>query len=194
MGSLKAALQKGDISPEVVGRMIFSGKRSEMAMLYKKLPPEGRAAARAAVASRMFNKAATEGGGVSPEKFKSELARLGSTVGVFFGGDDLKAMDGMRRALELTSRAGQSGVALNTGERLAPWVGGGALASSLGGPGAVMAVGGLGATTRLIESAPVRDALIGISRTVKGSPEEAAMLKRFTSAVQSERGAKEQNK
>jgi len=183
--ALSSVLKNGKATPEVVNRMLFSQKPSEIETLYRNLPPEGRANARAAILAKAAEKA---GENVSPEKFVNEVNRLGKSVGVFFSGDDLKQVEGLVRVLNTTRRAGQAAVAPPTGVQVAIPTGAAALASMFGGGltgfiGAMAAGAGVGGLSRIYESKAVRDILMKIPYTVKGSKEEAAMAKRFASLV-----------
>jgi hypothetical protein len=191
MNALKSVLRSGDVTPEVVDRLLFSKKPSEVGQLYKSLTPAGQANARTAILSRAAEKAyyELEDGSrmFSPEKFNAEIKRLKPQIGVFFRGDDLKQVEGLSRALTLTRRAGEAGVATATGQEAVPFVAGGVLADLLGTMGATIATaGGIGATARLYESAPVRNLMIQLGRTAPGSAEQAALAKRLMSVIQTQ--------
>jgi hypothetical protein len=191
MNALKSVLRSGDVTPEVVDRLLFSKKPSEVGQLYKSLTPAGQANARTAILSRAAEKAyyQLEDGTrmFSPEKFNAEIKRLKPQIGVFFRGDDLKQVEGLSRALTLTRRAGEAGVATATGQEAVPFVAGGVLAEMLGTMGAtIAAAGGIGATARLYESAPVRNLMIQLGRTAPGSAEQAALAKRLMSVIQTQ--------
>jgi hypothetical protein len=191
MGALKSVLRSGDVTPEVVDRLLFSKKPSEVSQLYSGLTQNGRSNARTAILSRAAEKSyyQLEDGTrmFSPEKFNAEIKRLQPQIGVFFRGDDLKQVEGLSRALTLTRRAGEAGVATATGQEAVPFVAGGVLADLLGTMGAtIAAAGGIGATARLYESAPVRNLMIQLGRTAPGSAEQAALAKRLTSVIQTQ--------
>ena len=191
MSALKSVLRSGDVTPEVVDRLLFSKKPSEVGQLYKSLTPAGQANARTAILSRAAEKAyyQLEDGTrmFSPEKFNAEIKRLKPQIGVFFRGDDLKQVEGLSRALTLTRRAGEAGVATATGQEAVPFVAGGVLAEMLGTMGATIATaGGIGATARVYESAPVRNLMIQLGRTAPGSAEQAALAKRLMSVIQTQ--------
>jgi len=191
MGALKSVLRSGDVTPEVVDRLLFSKKPSEVSQLYSGLTQSGRSNARTAILSRAAEKSyyQLEDGTrmFSPEKFNAEIKRLQPQIGAFFRGDDLKQVEGLSRALTLTRRAGEAGVATATGQEAVPFVAGGVLADLLGTMGAtIAAAGGIGATARLYESAPVRNLMIQLGRTAPGSAEQAALAKRLASVIQTQ--------
>ena len=195
--TLKSVLRSGNVTPEVVDRLLFSKKPSEIRQLYSSLTPAGQANARTAILSRAAEKSyyEIEDGTrmFSPEKFNAEIKRLKPQVGVFFRGDDLAQVEGLSRALSLTRRAGEAGVATATGQEAVPFVAGGVLADMMGTAGATIATaGGLGALARIYESAPVRNLMMKLGRTAPGSAEEAALSKRLISVMQTQANAAQQ--
>jgi hypothetical protein len=180
--ALKSALNKGDVTPEVVRSLLFSRKPSDVRTLFKNLSPKGKSHARAAILSEAAEKSIT-GDKVSPQKFVTQINKLQNQFGVFFKGDDLKSIKGLERALRLTERAGVAGISPPTGQQLAIPVGAAILTDLLGGAGAALAAGGtLGGLARIYESKPVRNALIALSGTKSGGKEEAAIFKRLIAA------------
>jgi hypothetical protein len=197
MSTLKSVLKRGDATPEVVGNMLFSKKPSEVSQLYASLTPAGRESARAAILARAAEKATAEvaeGTVVSPDKFANEVKRLGTSIGVFFSGDDLKQVEGLTRVLNITKRASEAAVAPPTGVQAAIPVSAAALSSFFGGGltgfiATLGTAGGVGVAARIYESAPIRNLLIKIPQTISGSPEEAALLKRLTATIQQQQQA-----
>jgi hypothetical protein len=191
MASLKSVLKSGEATSEVVNRLLFSQKPSEVRQLYTSLTPSGRATARASILSQAAEKAKFElqdGTRMfSPEKFNAEIKRLQPQIGVFFRGDDLKQVEGLSRVLNLTRRAGEAGVATATGQETVPFVAGSALQSFLGSFGGTLAAaGGIGLTARIYESAPVRNLMMKLGATKRGSAEEAAITKRLLATIQTQ--------
>lgn len=191
MASLKSVLKSGEATSEVVNRLLFSQKPSEVRQLYTSLTPSGRATARSSILSQAADKAKFElqdGTKMfSPEKFTAEVKRLQPQIGVFFRGDDLKQVEGLSRVLNLTRRASEAGVATATGQETVPFVAGGALQSILGSfSGTLAAAGGIGLTARIYESAPVRNLMMKLGTTKVGSPEEAAIAKRLLTTIQTQ--------
>lgn len=181
--TLASVLRRGEATPEIVRQMLFSNKKSDVQRLYRGLTQEGQARARAAI----LQEAVAKAGGlenVSPQKFTSEVARLGRQVGVFFDGQDLQAVNGLSRVLDLTRRAGEAGVMTKTGQELYPAIGFGALTQMLGGvPEAMLAGAAAGGVARGYESAAVRNILMKIPQTVRGSKEELQLIKRLAAAT-----------
>jgi hypothetical protein len=184
--TLRAVLRSGDVKPEVVDRMMFSKSPSEVKALYSSLSPQGRANARTAILAR----AADEAGGfenVSPDKFANSVKKMGDQVGVFFSGQDLDAVNGLTRTLQLTKRAGEAAAAPPTGVQLTVPLGFGVLVDALGGMGAAT-VGALtiGGVSRLYESPAIRNLLTKMPKVKMGSAEEAALVKRIVTTIQNE--------
>jgi len=187
--ALASTLKRGDATPEVVERMLFSSKPSEVQALYKGLTPTGQANARAAILAKVAKESFTGGSDViSPEKFTTAIKKTAGPIGVFFSGDDLKQVEGLTRVLNATRRASESAANPPTGQQTLIPVGGMAVASLFGGgvPGflGALATGtGVGALTRVYESAPVRNLLMKLPTVKTGSPEEAALVKRLLSVA-----------
>jgi len=195
MGTLKSVLRSGKATPESVDRLLFSAKPSEVRQLYSGLTPAGRENARTSILARAASKAnfELEDGtqAFSPEKFNAELKRLQPQIGIFFrnegGVNHRDQVDGLSRALTLTRRAGQAGVSTSTGQQAVPFVAGSVLAELLGTFGAsAVAAGTVGAAARAYESAPVRNLMIRLGKTVPNSKEEAALFKRLTATIQTQ--------
>jgi hypothetical protein len=201
MSTLKSVLKRGDETPEVIANMLFSKKPSEVRQLYASLTPAGRASARSAILARAAEKSTAdvaEGTVVSPDKFANEVKRLGTSVGVFFNGDDLKQVEGLIRVLNITKRASEAAAAPPTGVQAAIPVSAAALSSFFGGGllgflGTLGAAGSVGVVARIYESAPIRNLLIKIPQTVTGSKEETALLNLLTSALQTGRQSTQEN-
>ena len=191
MASLKSVLKSGEQTPEVVNRLLFGQKPSEIRQLYSGLTPAGRANARASILAQAADKAKFElqdGTKMfSPEKFNAEIKRLQPQIGVFFRGEDLKQVEGLSRVLNLTRRAGEAGVVTATGQEAVPFVAGSALQSFLGSFGGTLAAaGGIGLTARIYESAPVRNLMMKLGTTKRGSAEEAAIVKRLLTTIETQ--------
>lgn len=183
--ALRQALKLGNLEPEKVRTLLFSKKPSQIKLLYKKLTPEGRANARIA----LLQEAAEKSGGIdylSPERFKSAVDKLSKSTGVFFSGQDKKALDGLLNALKLTERAASARVMPESGAQAAPVVGAAVLSDVFGGTGgALTALGGIGGMARIYESAPVRNALIKLSSSTPGN--ETKLMQELTTAIQAAR-------
>lgn len=188
--TLKSVLRTGDVTPETVNKLLFSQKPSDINRLYKGLSENGRANARAAILDQAAKTARTESG-FSPDKFLNGLKRLDPQLKVFFKGDDFEKAKGLARVLESTKRAGAAGVSTSSGQEAMPFVAGGLLTSMLGAAPAVAAAGGIGAAARIYESAPVRNLLIKIAQTKKGSSQEQLLTKQLLLAIQAQQNTKE---
>jgi len=193
LGAMKAALAKGDTSPEVVRTLLFSAKPSDIKALYRGLSADGKRNARTAVLQEAFSKAGGNFENLSPDQFKRQLIRLGAPIGVFFSGEDLKSVEGLIRALKMTEQAGRAGVSPPTGVQAVPVVGAAILTDILGGAGAGI-VGGatIGGIARLYESAAVRNILLKLPQVAKGSKQEQELIKQLTAALRAEKAAEDQ--
>lgn len=182
--AFKSTINKGEATPEVINRLLLSKKPSDAKILFSRLTKKGKTNARTALLMEATKKATTSKG-FSPDRFANEVKRLGSPIGVFFKGEDLKRVEGVVRAVNLTKRAMESAAHPLTGVQNVPFIGGAVLADMLGGFGAaVVGAGSTGLVARAFESAPVRNLLLKIPQTVRGSPEELALVKRLAATLQ----------
>lgn len=182
VGTFKRVLADAESTPENVGRLLFSQKPSDVKRLMANISPEGRAKAQAAIIERALSKA---GDDVSPDKFANEITRLGKQVGVVFEGQDLARIQGLERLLQATKRAAQASVTPPTGVQNTPIVGGYAAGTVLGSA-AIPYAALVGLAARAYESAPVRNLLIGLSKTQPGSKAEGRMIERLEKAIVSQ--------
>ena len=196
--SLKAVLQRGNVTPEVVQNALFSNKPSEVKLIVKNLSPQGRDLAKIAVLRRASEQSAelAERGAeqvIDPTKFAQNVQKVGSTIGVVFDKQEAKRIESLVRVLNLTRRASEAGAPLQVAGQQIPIaipqaVGIGAVGtpvlsylSGLLGPvyGGAATVGGalsVGALARFYESAPVRNLLDRIATTRPGSAAEAQLV------------------
>lgn len=191
VSTLKSTLAKGEATPELVRRMIFSQKPSDMKLLYRNLSPKGRARARVAI----LQEAAEKSGGIellSADVFKNQLNRLSKSTGVFFTGKDREAVDGLLKALKLTKQAGTAVAKPATGAELTTFAAPSAITWILGGSpvAGLAATAAIGGMARVYESASVRNLLLKIARAKPGQTE--ALINQLTKAVQSSQIMKEQ--
>ena len=180
---LKSALDKGEATPEMVKKLLFSQKPSDVRLLSKNLSEKGRASAKAAIMQDVIQKS---GGieNISPEKFISTMSKPGiaGPANVFFDKRDKDVMAGLMKALQSTRRAGQANVKTSTGAELTTFVAPSVLTSAFGLSGGLGGTAALGLGARLYESVPVRNALIKIRYAEKGK--EAEALKHLGTVLQ----------
>lgn len=163
---LKNVLQKGELTPEVANTLLFSNKPSEVKRLYASMDSKGRSAARAAVISKAYEKS-----GGSPDKFLNELNRLSNQVGILFKGANKREVEGLSRYLDQTRRAATAGAVTPTGQELFQVAVPTGVAMDVLGTGGVGVGSALayGSLAKAYESKPVRNALLKLANTPKGS-------------------------
>lgn len=193
--SLKSALRQGDVTPEAVDRLLFSSKPSEIRALYRNLPDDGKAAARTAIMDRIFTDMKVGIDDVSPDQFVNRVRDRANSIGVFFTGEEANRLNGLVRALQLTQRAGKAGVMTETGQQSVPLGIASGLTGMVGGlmggaaTGGTVAAGtvatglGIGALSRIIESAPVRNAVMRMRASKVGTPEETKAAQAVRAAI-----------
>tara|TARA_R100001163_G_scaffold33486_1_gene25940 strand:+ start:1300 stop:3480 length:2181 start_codon:yes stop_codon:yes gene_type:complete len=189
--ALSGVLKKGDQTPEIVERLLFSKKPSELKLLYKNLDSVGKANARSAIVARMFRQSLNNDMGISPEKFKAQIKNMSDNLGIFFNEKDLDSVLGLGKVLSITQRASQANIYPPTGQVLQIPVLSMFLQNTLGmspfslqGAGAsAIALGTIGGIGRVIESPIIRNLLMKLGKTSDGSPEEAKILKRIDDII-----------
>jgi len=177
--ALKTALAKGNATPETVGNLLFSNKPSDVRLLYRNLSQSGKNIAKTAILERVLK---NSGGmeNISPDKFITQVGKNGSSIGVYFSGDDLGQIKGLTKVLEATRRAGQAALSPPTGAQLAIPVATAALADVLGSGGAALTTGAaVGLMARAYESKAVRDLLINFPKIPPNTPAQAAALEKI---------------
>jgi hypothetical protein len=185
---LKSTLKSGKATPELVKRMLFSKKPSDIKLLYKNLDTEGRASARIAIMQEAAERSKFLENN-SPDRFINNVKRLGKSTGIFFKKDELNRVRGLARAIDFTKRAGEFAAHPPTGAQTIPYIGGAILTDWLGSAGAATATaGGIGLAARTFESRPVRNILMRLPSVKKGSPEEAQLVKRLFALIQTKQG------
>lgn len=193
--TLASVLRSGDATPEMVNNLLFSQKPSDVQALYQNLSPAGQANARTAILARAAQKATTGADELSPTRFANEVRKLGTQIGVFFKDDQLKQVEGLKKVLDATRRAGEAAVNPPTGVQLALPVGLSSLVGAFGGGlegfiGA-MATGGLaGSAARIYESPTVRNILVQIGKAPAGSPMEVKLIQRLANVIQTNQEAR----
>jgi len=191
--TLKSTLRRGDARPEVVKSMLFSKNASDIKALYKNLTKEGRENARAAILHEALEKA----GGIedfTPEKFTSNMKRLQKSTGIFFTGEDRKALDGLQKALKITKQASVAGVKPATGAELTAFATPTALTWLLGSDPVtgLAATAGVGGMARLYESKAVRNLLIKLANAPKAK--EVPLTASLVTAIQAQKTKSEEIK
>jgi hypothetical protein len=176
---LKAILRKGEATPELIDRMLFSSKKSDVSALYRALTPDGQALARMAVVNRVA-KDIGAAQGISPEKFVSKMINRADQIGVFFSKGQQQEIKGLIQALNATRRGGSAAVQTQSGqENYIPIVlsalGAGADVLTTGGTGTALAAAFTGAV-RAYESKPVRNLFAALAKTKSGSEQEQAII------------------
>lgn len=163
--ALRDVLRKGETTPEVVKKMLFSQKPSDLKLLYRSLDEDGRKAARTAIVQEAVAKS---GGaeGLSVDRFKNTMERLGNQFSEFFKGEDGEAAKGLVRALKLTEQAARAGAAPLTGAQNLPTMLTLMISSFTGGSvaGTSAVLGTIGGLARIYEAAGVKAALRRLSK------------------------------
>ncbi|WP_144814029.1 lytic transglycosylase domain-containing protein [Enterobacter sp. DE0047] len=174
---LKNVIMNGELTPEVVNNMLFSGKKSEVQNLYRSVGQTGRAQMRNGIIGKAMEKS-----GGSPDQFLRQVNLMANQTGIAFKGRDAAYLKGLKTYLESTKRAGQAGVTTPTGQQTIPFILG---IGSVTNPALVGVGGGYGLLARMYESDPARNALLRLANTPRGSTAFEKALSQVERAVNS---------
>ncbi|MFH2237320.1 injection protein [Citrobacter freundii] len=172
---VQKAIQSGKTSPEDVTKLVFSQSPAERSQLYRLLDDNGRQNARGAIVQRAVDKATDASGNLSVENFINEMHRNRRQADTFFRGEHGKRLDGVMKYLDSTRQASKANVQTLNGQKLyGLLVGGGlmnmaALAGMAKTAAAVVPVAAVGGSARAYESGAMRNALLRLANTPKGS-------------------------
>ncbi|MBI0520778.1 injection protein [Pectobacterium parmentieri] len=169
---VQKAIQSGSTTPEDMTRLIFSQSPAERSQLYRLLDDNGRQNARGAIVQHAMDKATDASGNISVEKFINDMHRNSKQASTFFRGEHGKQLDGVMKYLDSTRQAATAAASPLTGQMLAgPTALVTALTSSINPAVAKVAAVGVatGLSGRAYESRVIRNALLRLANTPKGS-------------------------
>lgn len=164
---LKNALEKGDVTPELINNLVYSKRPSDIARIYGMVNENGRNQLRAAYLTKAYEKA-----NGSPQKMVNQLNQLinqsnGQIFNTVFNPKQRKMIEGIRDVLEATERASAANAVTQTGMSLLTPT---RIASGLLTGGTATAIeGGMGLIARMYESPKVRNMLLRLHNTPRGS-------------------------
>lgn len=168
---LKAILDKGEATPEVVRNMMFSRNKSDIDRLYKSLTPKGQDAARATFITQIADDLAKQQKGLSPSSIGTQLGKYQDGIDALFKGKKKDEVEGFMNLMNITKRAQEveRGSGSQTFERLAGMgIAGTALSGAIPAS-SFAAYASIGGISRLFESPKVRNILIKAKTMKPGS-------------------------
>jgi len=160
-----------------VGR---SGSGEDRAIkFYDALDQKGKAAVRYGMLANALDDSAISGKDtISPARFAASLEKIDPGTGVFFKGDDKKALDGFTNLMRHAERFGQYTENPPTGQRVIPMV---SLLGAAAWPKLAALIGGMSLAAREATTRPaLRDALIRASNAKPGSVEMQKLAEEVT--------------
>jgi len=196
--SIESALNKGDVTPELVNNLLFSAKQSDVNALYRNLSDEGRKTAQQAILAKIAKESerTNPDGAIiyNPVIFNSGLDKAKKQLGAFFKGDELKRINGLSRYLTLTQRAQKAGVVTETGQQALPY-GIAASISALTGSfyGTLAASGAIGGVARAFESEKARNLLINLGKENITQKSQEYLVKKLSDVIRAEQAKLEEN-
>lgn len=165
--------------PEKAWRYLLSqgSLKSRAARMYNSLDEPGRSAVRYGMVKDALDNATNPNGTFSPAKFAKYLEDHEEAVNAFFKGRDLTEIRGFQNLMRHVERAGQFAENPPTGNRLIPYLLGGAAVVE---PSAAASIGAAGLTVRtLFQTTKGRNLLLGMGKVKPGSPQAQAISDRI---------------
>lgn len=181
-GALKTVLRQGNATPEVVERMLFSAKPSDVRAIMSQLGPKGQEAARQAVIARVFKNMGGDIDELSTDKFITEMRKVGPQIGVVFKQEQAQQLEGLVKALKLTRRANASQLATSTGQEAAPFAAG-AVMTNVFGAAALPATALVGAFGRAYESPAGRNLMLSLAKAKEGTQAFSILANRLGNLI-----------
>ena len=145
----KAIIKRGDADPEIVDRLLFSNKNSDIEFLASNLDDAGKGAAKQRILQRALSKSSIDGDDINPNKFLKQLNDTRNQIGKLFNPEERKAIFALRDQLSKTRRAQDAPVTTPTGQQLT-------LGAALAVPAALIP----GVLAGIAESKPIRNLII----------------------------------
>lgn len=172
--------------PEKAWRYLLAqgGVQSRAVRMYRSLDENGRGAVRYGMVKDARDNATNPNGSFSPAKFAKYLEDHENVVNEFFKGSELREIKGFQNLMRHIERAGQYAENPPTGQRLIPYLMGGA---AFTGPLAAKAMLGIGATGMtvkvLFQTKNGRNLLMAMSRAKEGSPAADRLARRMQGLI-----------
>lgn len=211
VNALKAALNKGEQTPELINNLMLSKKPSDNALLARNLSNQGRQNAFKSLIAKAYDNAIPKASGVAdqaeippkvadPSVFASNVEDLMPQIKAFATETEYKNIQNIVNAMNRTKIAGE--MAKRTGSAVyLPQVAvglssvlGGVAASMFGGvlpavAGTAATAGLLGLSSKAYESKAFRDALVKLNASKPGSPAEQYAAQRLLNIMQANQAA-----
>lgn len=160
---------------QIFNQFVKMGKGDKAANFYKNLDPKGQAALRYQMAENAFGKAWDPNKEVfSPAKFALEFERMSAPYNNIFKGSDKAQMDGFVKLMRHVERAGQYAENPPTGNRVIPYLLGGAAVME---PTAIATTGALSGTMKMLFTTEAGKRILLAAKDVPpNSPQMANLL------------------
>lgn len=125
-GSNKAGVRRliktGDATPEDIDLMLFSNKQSDVDFIKNNIDETGKQALKQRLLQKVMQKTSLGADDINPNKFASQLDKMRMQFNAIFDKDELKAIEGIKKALNETRRAQDASVATASGQQTIPLI------------------------------------------------------------------------
>lgn len=182
------AWKNRNISPIQAGKLLFNFEDpAVLRTVFKRMDGEARTKAEISIVARAYEKAA-KSGEVNSVTFADEMRLLMKAIGMDGPQTEvLQRAEGLARAIDMTKSAKFANVAPPTGQQGLGFVAGSWLTDMVGGGPAALGIGlTFGALARIYESKPVRNVLMRLNKTPKGSRQEELAFDQLVKLVAKE--------
>lgn len=183
---VEKAINSGRVNPEDVTKLIFSQKNADRVQLYRLLDSNGRNNARGALVQNALDKSTDEMGNISVAKFINEMHRTRKQASTFFKGEEGKKLEGVMRYLGSTREAATAAASPLNGQLIgqpATWLAGLVSLFSPVTAKAVAVAGSAGGAARVYESKPIRNMMLRLANTPKGSTAYDRLISKISQSV-----------
>lgn len=183
---VEKAINSGRVNPEDVTKLIFSQKNADRVQLYRLLDSNGRNNARGALVQNALDKSTDEMGNISVAKFINEMHRTRKQASTFFKGEEGKKLEGVMRYLGSTREAATAAASPLNGQLIgqpATWIAGLVSLFSPVTAKAVAVAGAAGGAARVYESKPIRNMMLRLANTPKGSAAYDRLISKISQSV-----------
>ena len=173
---------------EIYTKFVQAGKGDRAEHFYGALDARGQAAVRYGMVANAMEKAVDETRNVfSPAKFALAMEKIKDARGAFFRGAAKQEIEGFTKLMRHVERAGQYAENPPTGQRVIPWLIGGAAAVNAPLAGQAAALSGIVRT--MLTTGPGKRFLLAASKLEDGSRAMAKLLQRIEQTMPGMAGA-----
>lgn len=119
---VRRLIKTGDATPEDIDLLLFSNKQSDVDFLKNNIDETGKQALKQRVLQRALQKTSLSADDINPNRFATQLDKMRMQFNSIFDTDEIKAIDGLKKALNETRRAQDASVTTISGQQTVPLI------------------------------------------------------------------------